>query len=188
MREMEESTFLKPSKVVMLAGITEGMRVADFGASAGFFARAAAHAVAPGGVVWAVDLNGDLLTRLKNVALAEDLHNVEILRGDPSTSVGSGLPADSFDFVLVINVLFGLERTGKDRLAREAWRVLKPGGRALIVDWRGTFGGLGPHLDHVITIGTARDLFDIAGFTYIEDVPAGEYHWGFLTRKKITKS
>jgi ubiquinone/menaquinone biosynthesis C-methylase UbiE len=185
---MEESTFLNPGKVIALSGVSEGMRVADFGASAGFFARAAARAVGPVGVVWAVDLNGDLLTRVKNLALAEGLHNVEILRGDPSAPQGTDLPANSFDFVLAVNVLFTHELSSKEDFIREAWRVLKSGGRVLIVDWRGTFGGLGPHADHLLTIGAARDLFERGGFTYVEDVPAAEYHWGFLARKKASKS
>ncbi len=179
---MEPSTFLNPNQAILAAGITEGMRVADFGDSAGFFARAAARAVGPGGVVWAVDHNADLLTRIKSVALAEKLHNVEILRGDIARAGGSALPEASFDFVVIANVLFTLEQ--KQGLIAEAGRVLKPHGRVLIIDWQGSFGGLGPHPEHLITVGAARDLFEKGGFTYVADIPAGEYHWGFVARKK----
>lgn len=179
---MEESSFLTPMKALRAAKLDAGMRVADFGAGSGFFARAAARLVGPQGVVWAVDMSGDLLARLKNLASAEGLENIEVVRGDIERPSGSNLPAGQFDFVVLANVLFGAE----DRLAlaREAARVLRRGGRALVVDWRDSWGGMGPHPEHVVTIGAARDIFEKAGLDYVEDVPAGEYHWGLIVRKK----
>ena len=179
---MEESSFLHPGKSLQALHLSDGMRVADFGAGSGFFTRAAAHAVAPTGVVWAVDLNADLLSRIKNISVAEGLSNVEVMRGDIEAIEGSHLPASDFDIVIASNLFFSLE----DRLAgaREIARVLKPEGRALVIDWRDSFDGLGPHPDHVLTVGAARDIFEKVGLVYVEDVPAGEYHWGFITRRK----
>ena len=127
---MEESSFLNPAKALAAAHLHEGMSVADFGAGSGFFARAAARAVGEGGVVWAVDAHQDLLPRLKNLALAEGLHNIEVMRGDLERPGGSHLPALRFDLVIAANVLFSAEN--KEALAAEAARVLRKGGRALI--------------------------------------------------------
>ncbi len=160
--------------------MTEGMMVADLGAGSGFFTRAAARIVEPG-EVWAVDINGELLARIKNLSLAEGLHNVEVMRGDIEDVRGSNLPANHFDFVILTNVLFACD--DRFAVAREVERIMKPTGRALVVDWRGSFGGMGPHPDHVITIGAMRDLFEQAGLLYVQDVPAGQYHWGFIVRK-----
>ena len=179
---MEESTFLNPSSVLARAKLHEGMHVADFGAGSGFFTRAAAREVGESGVVWAVDTNQDLLVRIKNIALAEGLQNVEIIQGDVEVPGGSNLPAGRLDLVIIANTLFSAGEWL--HVAKEAHRVLGPHGRVLVVDWRDSFGGLGPHPDHVIPIGAARDLFEKAGFVYVEDVPAGEYHWGFTARKK----
>jgi len=60
-----ESSFLNPAKVLAALHIDEGMKVADFSGAGGFFTRAAARAVGSG-VVWAVDSNADLLTRIRN--------------------------------------------------------------------------------------------------------------------------
>jgi SAM-dependent methyltransferase len=106
---------------------------------------------------------------------------MQFMRGNIQAHGGSKLPHSSFDVILLINTLF----TAADRemLAHEMARVLKRGGHGLVVDWRDSFGGLGPHPEHVMGIGAARDVFEAANLAYVADVPAGDYHWGFLVRK-----
>jgi len=177
----DESSFLNPLKVVRAAGIHEGMQVADFGAGSGFFTRAAARLVGQGGAVWAVDIHRDILPHIKSVATAEDLDNVEVVYGDVEVVGGSNLPAEGFDMVIVANLLFAAEH--KRELAAEVRRVLKHGGRTLVVDWRESFGGLGPHQDHIVSAAAAQKLFESQGFAPPTQVQAGEYHWGLLFRK-----
>lgn len=181
---MEESSFLNPSYALVNAGLHEGQAVADFGAGSGFFTRAAARIVGDG-VVWAVDTNGDLLTRIKSLAISEGLRNVEILRGNIESPKGTGLPAQHFDLVVAANILFSAHN--KKALVAEMHRVLTKTGRALVIDWSSSHGGLGPHPDHVISAAEARTLFEEGGFTYLEKIPAGAYHWGFIVRKKSGK-
>ena len=158
------------------------MKVADFACGAGFFARAAARLVGARGVVWAVDAHQELLPRLKNISLAEGLRNVEVLQGNIERTGGTHLPEASFDLVLVPNALFASEH--KDTVAKEAGRVLKKGGRVLLVDWSDSHGGLGPAPAHVLTAAAAQKIFEGAGFVYERQVPAGAYHWGVIMRKK----
>ncbi len=160
----------------------EGMRVADLGAGAGFFARAAARLVGDGGVVWAVDLNRDLLSRIKNFAAAEGLHNVEVLHGDAATVGGSNLPGESFDFCIAANLLFAVDEKGE--CIAEMRRLLKKSGRLLVVDWEDSFGGLGPHPEHVLSGAAGQKLLEQHGFALVGRVPAGAYHWGLVVRKK----
>lgn len=181
---MAESLFLNPVLAVEAAKIHDGMMVADFGAGSGFFTRAAARAVGESGRVWAVDIERELLSRIKNLSLAEALTNVEVIHGDIATQGGSNLPDHYFDLCMVANVLFATAE--KQTLIAEIKRVLKRSGRALVIDWKGSFGGLGPHPDHVITEPSARALFEDVGFVYVEQIPAGEYHWGFVVRKKAS--
>jgi ubiquinone/menaquinone biosynthesis C-methylase UbiE len=180
---MEESSFLHPEAAIRAAKVHEGMRVADFATGSGFFTRAAARAVGLNGVVWAVDSNPDLLSRVKNLSIAEGLRNVEVVRGDVEHPGGSSLPPESFDFCIIATVLFAVD--DKRALAHEARRVLKSStGRALVIDWKDSFGGLGPHPDHVVTAPEAKKIFEDAGFIVTNEIPAGEYHWGFVARKK----
>jgi ubiquinone/menaquinone biosynthesis C-methylase UbiE len=180
----EESSFLNPAKALELADVHEGLEVADFGAGSGFFTRAAARLV-ESGTVWAVDVNGDLLSRIKSLSLTEGLRNVEILRGDIESTKGCGLPAEHFDVVIAANVLFSA--LNKGQVVAEIYRVLKRAGRAIVIDWSDSHGGLGPASEHVVTEQAARALFEDAGFTYQAAVPAGQYHWGFIVRKKVNR-
>ncbi len=179
---MSESSFLNPAKLVHLAGIDPGMKVADFGVGSGFFTRAAARAVAPAGIVWAVDIHRDILPRVKNLGLAEGLHNIEVVCGDASYIGGTKLPDNTFDFVIIANLLFAVECRGC--VAAEAARVLKRGGKALLIDWSGSHGGLGPDARQVVGKVDALKFFEPAGFSVVDDLPAGAYHWGCILKKK----
>jgi ubiquinone/menaquinone biosynthesis C-methylase UbiE len=163
----EESSFLNPSYALANAGIREGQAVADFNAGGGFFTRAAARAVGDG-TVW-----------------AEGLHNVEVLRANIEAKAGSGLPSGHFDAVIAANILFSAH--DKTAVVKEIYRVLKKAGRAVVIDWTSSHGGLGPHPEQVVSEAEARDLFEQNGFSYLEKIPAGAYHWGFTVRKKAGK-
>ena len=115
------------------------------------------------------------------LSLQEGLHNVEVVHGDVEKAKGSRLPADNFDLCIISNLLFSAEH--KDAVAKEAHRILRKTGRALVIDWAGSFGGLGPESKMIVTADHARTLFELNGFTYVEVAPAGAYHWGFLARK-----
>lgn len=157
------------------------MAVADFDAGAGFFTRAAARQVAPG-TVWAVDPNREMLPRLKTLASAEGLSNVEVVAGNIERPGGTHLPAGQFDAVVIANSLFAVE--DKAGVAAEAARILKKGGLALVIDWEGSFGGLGPAPEHVVPAADAAAAFETAGFAGTKaEVAAGQYHWGRVFKK-----
>ncbi len=178
---MAESSFLHPARALLSAHLHEGARVADFGSGSGFFTRAAARIVGARGVVWAIDVHQDLLPRLKNLSIQEGLQNVEVVHGNVEKTGGSHLEENSFDLVIVSNILFGAEHP--DKIAKEAHRVLRQGGQVLVIDWSDSFGGMGPHPGHVVKEDRARTLFELNGFAYTKPVPAGEFHWGFLAKK-----
>ena len=179
---MSESSFLDPARAVAAAGLHEGMKVADFGAGAGFFTRAAARVAGVHGEVWAVDSNADLLPRIKTLAQAEGLHNVEVVRGNAEHVGGTHLPAATFDVCIVANLLFAAQC--KSCLADEAARILKRGGRVLLIDWTGSHGGLGPHPRQVVGKADALREFESHGFVFVDNLPAGGYHWGCILKKK----
>jgi arsenite methyltransferase len=175
------SDFLDPTRAVREAKIRDFMKVADFGAGSGFFTRAAARAVGPGGVVYAVDINRDMLERLANIAPLEGLANIEYIQGDLEAPHGSGLPDTLLDAVICANFLFQTE--DKARVLEEAWRILRRGGRLVVIEWKDSFNNLGPHADHVVAKDELVGLATRGNFSLIEEISCGSFHYGVILKK-----
>lgn len=178
------NTFSNPAKIIADINIFGGQQVADFGAGNGsytfpLFAKVAAN---HGGHVFAIDIQEDLLHKIEARAKEENLAGVRIVWGNIETENGSLLRDESIDFVCMANTLFQLE--DKKAALTEAKRVLKKGGKLLIIDWSESFGNMGPHDDHVVRQSTAELLCEEVGFIKDKNVPAGEHHYGFITTKE----
>ncbi|MEK7081879.1 MAG: methyltransferase domain-containing protein [Patescibacteria group bacterium] len=174
--------FTDPEKNLEQFDLQKGMRVADFGAGSGFYAFTAARLVGDKGKVFAVDIQKDLLTRLKKEAATKKLLNIEIVWGDLEKEGGAKLKDGSVDRAIVSNLLFQIEK--KECLVREAARVLKPNGKILAIDWTDSFGGLGPPDKDVFGKEAARALFEKAGFVLERTIDAGAHHYGLIFAKK----
>lgn len=126
-RDVEEHT----SKLVDALKLKAGERVADVGAGTGYFSRRLAARVAPGGRVFAVDVQPEMLKALTENAARSGVTNVVPVLGDEREV---NLPADSIDVALLVDVYhefaFPYEMMSSIRAA------LKPGGRAVLVEYR----------------------------------------------------
>ena len=170
--------FNHPHNNIKASYIGEGMKVADFGAGVGHHTLPIAYQVTDDGAVYAIDVQKDLLSKLKAEAEREHLTNVHVILGNVEKAGGSTLRAQSVDRVLIMNTLFQIE--DKRTALAEAKRILKTKGRLVIIDWRDSYGHLGPHPDHVITKFEARRLAEGAGFKFESDFEAGAHHYGLL--------
>jgi ubiquinone/menaquinone biosynthesis C-methylase UbiE len=173
--------FADPENNIKQFALKEGSVVADLGTGSGFYTLAAAKAIGSSGKIYAVDIDSDMLARIKDEADDMDLKNVEIIKGDLEKSGGTKLADNSLDAILVSNILFQI--SNKDGLAKEVSRILKPQGRALVIDWKDSFGGLGPPKKVIFPMVAARDLFEIHDFEVEREISAGEHHYGIIFRK-----
>lgn len=173
--------FSDPVKVVESVGIQAGMDVADFGAGSGFYSLASAKALASTGRVYAIDVQKDLLSKLKNHAIKEGIYNIEVIWGDVEKINGTKLRDFSIDVVFICNIFFMAEE--KEVIIKEAKRILKPGGRVVFVDWADSFGGLGPKPKSVFKKGKALALFERMGFHKDREIQSGAHHYGFIFKK-----
>ena len=173
--------FSDPQHNIAQFDLQSGMRVADLGAGTGALSVLIARAVGDVGKVYAVEVQKTLLEKLKNYAKAERVHNVEALWGDIERVHGTHLKDQMVDAVVASNVLFQV--ADKDGFVAETNRILKPGGKVLLVDWTDSFRGMGPHKDHVVTEKAARELFEKGGFTFVKKIDAGQHHYGLIFKK-----
>jgi ubiquinone/menaquinone biosynthesis C-methylase UbiE len=173
--------FSEPSKIVDEFGIREGLTVVDLGAGTGFYTIAAAKAVGEHGKVYAVDIQQELLSRIKTVTVDARLHNVHVVHGDVEHPHGTRLADNIADVGIAANVVFQLEH--KDNFVKEALRILKSGARLLFVDWSDSFGGMGPQPESVVTREAARELFEKNGFAFASSIRAGDHHYALIFRK-----
>lgn len=177
---MTQTRFVEPRTVASHFHIHEGETVADFGAGTGYFIPLLSEAVGKKGVVFACEIQKNLIETLAATAREKSLDNVRVLWGDLEAPGGSKVPDKAVDMGLLVNVLFQLE--DKQTAVAEILRTMRSGARLYIIDWSESFGGLGPQPSDVVTEGAARALFESAGCTYERSFEAGGHHYGIMFR------
>jgi ubiquinone/menaquinone biosynthesis C-methylase UbiE len=175
--------FSDPVKNLRAFGLRDDHIVADLGAGTGFYSLAAGRMV-PRGKVYAVDIIKDflatILTRVKEIPL----DNVEILWGNIEKKGGTKIGDNIVDAVIASNILFQLEH--KERFIDETKRILKNGGRVLLIDWIPESSGVAPvvNLKMAVPKHKAQEMFEAKGFILEQDINAGTHHYGMILIKQ----
>ena len=163
---------------VALAELREGETVLDLGSGGGIDVLLSARRVGPTGFAYGVDMTDDMLDLSRENLRKSNLTNARFLRG---TIEHIPLPPAAVD-VVISNCVINLS-TDKALTIREAYRVLRPGGRLAVADivttkpmppsvrrevalWVGCVAG-------ALTIDEYRALLAAAGFESIEIEPVG---------------
>lgn len=126
-REEEERLTL----LVKALRLKPGLVVADIGAGSGVISFLMAEQLLPGGRVLAVDIQQEMLDRLKETAKKRAVTNIDLVR---STAKSPNLKPESVDLILMVDVYHEFEFPYE--MTREMAQSLKPGGRMVFVEYR----------------------------------------------------
>jgi ubiquinone/menaquinone biosynthesis C-methylase UbiE len=165
--------WLPPAEVLGAMALHPGETIADVGAGTGYFSLPLAQAVGPQGKVYAVDAQEEMLSLLRQKLDEAALANVELIHAEADNT---GLPASCCDLVFAVNVWH--EFDDHAAVLREFARVLKPGGRIAVLDWRTDVEPVaGPPLEHRLDSSHAVDALRSSGFQKVATANVGLYSW-----------
>ena len=170
--------FIDPIEILKELKLKDSMTAADFGCGSGGWVIPLAKKLEYG-KVYAVDILEEPLSALRGRAKLEKISNIETIQSDVETREGSTLPEDSCDLVLMTNLLF--ECDDKKQVLLEGKRVLKPGGRILIVDWQKD-NPLTKKIEKVSFEEIKKAAKDI-GLKIEREFEAGIYHYALILVK-----
>jgi SAM-dependent methyltransferase len=154
-REEEE----QPDQALHDIGIAEGSTVADIGAGSGAITWRLAELVGPIGKVYANDIQPRMLELLRQNMAQRKIANVETVLGaadDPK------LPPSSVDLELLIDVYH--EFSHPQEMLRHLRDSLKPGGRLVLLEYRGEDPAVPIRPEHKMTVAMVKAELEPEGF------------------------
>ena len=154
----------QPGAVLDVMGLEPGDVVADMGCGSGYYARRMARRVAPGGRVYCVDIQQEMLDIMQELADGEGVRGIVPVLGDADDPK---LPAGEVDWIILADVYHEMS----DYVAMLAGMraSLAPGGRVALLEYR-IEDGTGDNLksDHAMSVRQVLAEWLPAGFVLAE--------------------
>jgi SAM-dependent methyltransferase len=138
----DRELYQKPDLIMDALGVADGSIVAEVGAAGGWFTVRLARRVGPRGLVYAEDIQEEMVEAIERRMQRESLGNVRTVLGKNDDS---RLPDDALDAVLIVDAYYEFEKPVD--MLRSVKDALKPNGRVAIVDYRKDGEGPGPPLE-----------------------------------------
>jgi len=179
--ENEKNKFIDPEKIIASLDVRQGNIVADFGCGTGYFTFPLAKIVGDRGVVYALDVLPQIIETIESQAKLGDMKNIIVKRVNLEKEGGSKLGNDSLDWVILKDMLY--QNQNKEVILQEAKRVLKPGGKILVAEWKKDNLMIGPEMHMRVEKQELLDLAKKIGFQFSNDIDAGEFNYGLILIK-----
>jgi len=173
--------FIDPLAVIAQMNLKQGEAIADFGCGTGYFSIPLAQKIGEEGKVYSLDVVPEKLEAVESQAKTLGLTNLVIQRVNLENKEGSKLKAESVDWVIMKDVLF--QNKEKNNMLEEAKRVLKPGGKVLLVEWKTEDTAIGPDQEIRISKEKALELINKCELGIEKEIAAGDFHYGYILTK-----
>ena len=145
-------------------GIRPGQKVCDLGAGNGFYTLELARLVGPEGLVYAVDIQPEMLRMLSRRAAQERVSNIRLVLGSP---IDPRLPAGEIDLVLCVDVYH--EFSHPEAMLSRIRESLSEEGRLVLVEFRGEDPAVPIKPLHKMTKAQVRAELEPAGFGIVRE-------------------
>jgi len=160
-REQEE----RPDLLMSALKLKPGMAVADIGCGSGYYTRRLARGVGTNGVVFAVDIQSEMLDLLTNKLAAENIRNVKPVLG---TITDPKLPKAGADLILLVDVYHEFDHPFE--MVEAMTRGLKPGGRIVFVEFRAEDPDVPIKRVHKMTEEQVRKEMSVHPLVWVETI------------------
>lgn len=162
--------------------LSTGMNVACLGCgNLGYFILPAAEVIGRDGKAYAVDIQKAVLDSVRGKARLKGLINLTYVRANLEATGSTKIDENFLDAAFLINVLFQNKNYGL--ILAEAARILKKGGKLMVIDWKKGNGLLGPAPEMRVDPELIKKLALEVKLQLEEQTEYGEYFWGLLFKK-----
>ena len=172
--------FLDPDKIISDLKIESGMQVAHFGCGAGFFTFSVAKKIGENGLVYAVDIQASKIEAIKSQAKLMGFNNIDAFRANLEEKE-TKIKKESLDWVFIVNMLYQNEK--KHQILAEAQRILKLGGKILLIDWEDKDGSFGPDMKMRISKDELSVIIEKNNLSIWDKINVGNFNFGWILKK-----
>jgi len=169
----------RPDLVLAAFDLKPGMQVADIGAGSGYYSSRMAERVGREGVVYAVDVQPEMLDILRLQMKQQKMSNVRPILG---SETDPKLPAAALDLAIMVDVYHELEYPYE--MLAAIVRALKPGGRVVFVEFRGDDPSVPIKALHTMTEDQVRKEAAVHPLVWIKTVSDLPWQHVVVFRKK----
>jgi ubiquinone/menaquinone biosynthesis C-methylase UbiE len=151
----ERKTWQNQEEIIQLLNLKPTDIIADLGCGSGYFTVPLSRKVKK---VYAIDIQPEMLEYLENKIKQQKILNIETLL---STENEIPLQDESIDLLMTVNTIH--EFRNKEQIISEIRRVLKPEGKAVIIDFKKEETGFGPPVSIRLSKEQAKRLLEKQG-------------------------
>ena len=169
-----------PERLVFLFDMGRGKRILEVGVGTGYFLLHLAR-MYPEVEFIGTDVQEEMLEVAKE--RAEGLRNVRLLKNDEDRLPIEG---NGIDGVLLAHSFHELERP--NTMLKEVMRILRPGGKVVVVDWKPVPTPFGPPLSERVPVEEVLNSLERVGFANVREYDLYPYHYVVTGAKTYTIS